>query len=216
MMKNKRQAIKEISDSVALYNEYLCNRELVFIYRDKRQRYHSFKTVFKPENYLHLTGIEYYDISPSKAKNFYRILCKGRLTPKDFDFSKDGTTELKLDVLKSLMKLPYTARFISTYNNSRPALQTTKIAGSMVACIGFIDIGKDYMVPNTILNLNVRNLSMEPKGAVIAIYTCDLSNNINQSKKNYARTYLRKGENEQDIPNYILNTLTSEDKTTIM
>ena len=91
------------------------------------------------------------------ARHFFNLCYDKRLTEADFDFSADGTTEMKMRVLPSLMKKNLSAKMLGDYNMSQPKLYTDKIAGSLSACMGFVrDGGEGRFVPNTVLEGDIR------------------------------------------------------------
>ena len=70
----------------------------------------------------------------------------------DFEFAKDGTTQLKLEVMPRLISKNLSATMICDYNSRNPKLVTDKLAGSTAACMEFVTTGPaDRYVPNTVL-----------------------------------------------------------------
>ena len=104
------------------------------------------------------------------ARHFFNLCYDKRLTEADFEFSADGTTEMKMRVLPSLMKKNLSAKMLGDYNMSQPKLYTDKIAGSLSACMGFVrDDGEGRFVPNTVLEGDIRT-KVKAADRIIATY----------------------------------------------
>ena len=109
-------------------------------------------------------------LSGINARHFFNLCYDKRLTEADFDFSADGTTEMKMRVLPSLMKKNLSAKMLGDYNMSQPKLYTDKIAGSLSACMGFVrDGGEGRFVPNTVLEGDIRT-KVKAADRIIATY----------------------------------------------
>lgn len=112
---------------------------------------------------MHLTGVKTKDHDKEadehiSAINFYDKCLSHKLSPSDFEFSEDGTTHMKLDILPAILCKNLTAKMIGTYNSNKPYLYTEKIAGSTKACMGFVvDSIQDCYVPNTLLKDDIRH-----------------------------------------------------------
>lgn len=133
---------------------------------------------FDASNFLHLTGLKVKkargDAADAdgalSAKEFYERCLAHRLRTTDFEFAKDGTTPLKLDVLPTLISKNLSATMIGDYNSRNPKLVTDKLAGGTAACMGFVPTGtKPRYVPNTILKVDIRNY-IRNQARVIAVY----------------------------------------------
>ena len=156
MAKNKLETLSIIFDCAQKYKENLVNRSLLFVCNDKQKRIYCVEVTFDESNFQHLTGVKINrkKISP---KDFYNRCLEKRLSPDDFEFSDTGTTELKLQVLPTLMCKNLSAKMIGDYNMSQPKLFTEKLAGGVSACMGFVrNNGKGRYIPNTVLRDDVR------------------------------------------------------------
>ena len=80
----------------------------------------SSKKLFAPQRHTHYT-------------TFYSFALRVRLREQDIGFATDGTAEMKLDVLDSLMKIHLTAKMLGDYNNSQSLLITDKLAGRVTS-----------------------------------------------------------------------------------
>ena len=158
----KEHAIKIITESAKKYKDELVNKTLLFICVDKHNDIVCYEFSFYNWNFMHLTGIK-----PKKQNNerehlsaidFYNKCLSHKLSPNDFEFSEDGTTHMKLEILSTVLCKNLTAKMIGTYNHNKPCLFTDKIAGSTKACFGFIIDGThNCYVPNTLLKDDVRH-----------------------------------------------------------
>lgn len=120
-------------------------------------------------NFLHMTGFKLRKPGIN-ARHFFNLCYDKRLTEADFEFSTDGTTEMKMRVLPSLMKKNLSAKMLGDYNMSQPKLYTDKIAGSLSACMGFVrDGGEGRFVPNTVLEGDIRT-KVKAADRIIATY----------------------------------------------
>lgn len=159
----KEQAIKIITDCAEMYNNELLNKALLFMCFDKHRNIVCYEFSFYNWNYMHLTGVKGKDSDRRSnrqlsAIDFYNKCIAHRLSTNDFDFSKDGTTHMKLEILPTVLCKHLNAKMIGVYNSSKPYLYTDKIAGSTKACIGFvIDSINGCYVPNTLLKDNILN-----------------------------------------------------------
>lgn len=152
-----------------VFKENLVDRSLLFITTDKHKNVHCLEVTFDIGNFLHMTGFKLRK-SGINARHFFNLCYDKRLTEADFDFSADGTTEMKMRVLPSLMKKNLSAKMLGDYNMSQPKLYTDKIAGSLSACMGFVrDGGEGRFVPNTVLEGDIRT-KVKAADRIIATY----------------------------------------------
>ena len=115
----------------------------------------------KPIGYLH-------------AVDFYNRCLSHKLSPKDFEFSDDETTHMKLSVLPYVINKNLNANMIGTYNLNKPNLYTDKIAGGIKACMGFvIDENHNSYVPNTLLKEDIRHI-VNNYARVILVFRKDI------------------------------------------
>lgn len=170
-MYTKEKAIKIITTCAKIYDKELCNRCLLFVCADKHKNVSYMEFTFKERNFLHLTGVCLVNKTKTETGNFsadekinisavefYEKCLSGKLSPKDFEFSEEGTTQLKLDVLPYVLTKNLSANMIGDFNSNRPKLYTQKLVGGSKACIGFVlDEKKNLYVPNTILNCDLRD-----------------------------------------------------------
>lgn len=174
----KAQAISIVVACAEQYRENLANKNLLFICQDKHKRISAIEFSFDASNFLHLTGLKVkkhkYNGNDAddaiSAKDFYEKCLAYRLSVNDFEFAKDGTTQLKLEVLPRLISKNLSATMIGDYNSRNPKLVTDKLAGSTAACMGFVPTGPSHRyVPNTVLKVDIRDY-ISNQVRVIAVY----------------------------------------------
>ena len=159
---SKKEALSIVFSCAAEYQKNFVNNCLLFLFTDKHKNVYSLEVTFDVSNFLHLTGFEVDEGEISSTDFFNRCLDK-RLSEKDFEFKADGTTDLKMKVLPTLMQKNLSAKMIGDYNNLKPKLYTERIAGSISGCIGFVqDEGTGRYVPNTVLDSDIRDVVYLP------------------------------------------------------
>lgn len=154
-MINKKEAIGIIVESAKLYKDNFLNRNILIISQGKDKLY-TYEMRFIKTNFLHLTGVKI-SKENNNAKKFFDYCIKHRLSEKSFEINPDGTTELKLKVLKMLLSKNMKASIIGDYSEYNPKLYTEKLAGGVRGCLGFVKDNNGYYVPNTVLNVDIRD-----------------------------------------------------------
>lgn len=174
----KKDAIRIVTTCAKQYKDQLLNRTLLFICIDKHGKASAIEFTFDTSNFLHLTGLKLVnrkwhgsgDGAAVSASDFYEKCLNHRLREDDFYFAKDGTTELKLDVLPSLLTKNLAAKMIGDFHSDKPKLLTEKLAGGQTACMGFVrNSTSDRFVPNTVIKDDIRKHTLKPL-RVIACY----------------------------------------------
>ena len=163
----KKQAIAIIIKCARQYQQYLESTQIVFVYRDQNNHSNYTAVRFHSHNFLHFTGI-----SPRQGMNandFYRAALNNRLSEHDFSFKNNHTTELKLNVLSTVMNIDTKARMIGNYIGPHLELYTEKVTGTTTACLGLIQ-GKDCYLPNSVLSEDIRSIVPKPPGKIYAIF----------------------------------------------
>lgn len=153
----KKDIINSLSKNSKIYDVELKGKNIIFIY-DKKGKIDFFETKFSARNFAHLTGVK---LNNLKVNDFYKKCVTGRITEKDFELKKDGTTILKIDILPKIVKIHKTAKMVGDFNNKNLTLKTDKIAGTINACLGFIKENDRYYVPNTALKDDIRDKIIE-------------------------------------------------------
>lgn len=194
MRLTKSEAISKIYNCAVLYQKNLMGKNVLFIGANENKAT-GFEAIFLPRNFQHFTGV---GTNLKSSTLFFNAAVNNELSEKDIIITTDGTTELKLEVLPTLMNIHVTARMFGDYDNSKSLLVTDKLAGTQTAAMGFVE-DKNYFYPNTVLNDDLRNLTIKPRQRVIAIFV------KNQKDKIYNQlTYIPKG---MTIDDKILQTI---------
>lgn len=163
----KEEAIRIVVSCAQQYRDNLANKTLLLVYA-QQDNVSNLELSFSASNYLHLTGLQTQE--GISATDFYNRCLSQRLRLEDFNLSKNGTSDLKLDILPKLINKNLSARMIGDYNSAMPKLYTEKLVGGVSACMGFLSIGtSNKYVPNTVLKVDIRNYVNKP-AKVIAIY----------------------------------------------
>lgn len=202
----KKDAVRIVVDCAQKYEQELAGKKLLLVCSDKHHKISCVELAFYKRNFLHLTGLKlrnrYVNDKAEKstgqdvisAEDFYAKCLARRLSPEDFDFASDGTTFMKLDVLPFIITKNLSANMLGNYNLSRPTLYTEKLAGSMKACVGFVeDKQTGHFVPNTVLKDNIKTV-VTNYVRIIAVFRKDLHDD-----SYHEVTYVAKGIDPADI-----------------
>lgn len=150
----KAKALRTINQAIKNYQNKLINFDFLIIYFENSEILSKVVT-FKKHNFLHLTGI----IAPYSPNLFYDSLLAGKISEKDFELKKDGTTKLKLDVLENLYIPFYSSAIIGIFNN-RLKLKVKCDNGLGHTKIPYLTIGleksKKSFFPKTLLKEDIR------------------------------------------------------------
>ena len=156
----KKQAIAIIIKCAKQYQQYLERNQVVFVYRDEYNHSHHTVVKFHSHNFLHFTGVV--PRTGLNANGFYRAALNSRLSEKDFSFKNNHTTELKLQVLSTIMSIDTKARMIGNYIGPHLELYTEKVTGTTSACLG-------------LLSEDIRSIVPKPPGKIYAIFKKDIN-----------------------------------------
>ena len=183
MKSTKDEVIKKIRECAILYNKNLVGKNVLFITIGDNKPYY-FETVFLPRNFLHFTGVK----TSLNSTLFFRSAVNNKLSIDDITISTDGTTELKLLVLPTLMNITKTARMVGNYDNSKSLLISDKFAGTVTSAMGFVETDNGYYIPNTVIKEDIRQITKRPQQKIAATFI------KNQKDKKYTYlTYIAKG-----------------------
>ena len=162
----KKEALMILSRCAKIYDEQLRNKNLLFLLIDRQQTVHTLETVFMSRNFKHLTGLT----SPLGANRFFEKILARQLGLNEFDLKDDGTTELKLKILPTLMSKNLSANMAGDFAGKTAKLYTEKIVGRLNGSMGFVfdEITKRY-VPNTVLHEDMRDM-VSPLYRIVATY----------------------------------------------
>lgn len=166
----KIDVLKAVLSSAKSYSQNLENRNMLFLFNDENKQPHCFEVVFEPRHFHHLTGTKIVNPNIKSSVEFYDMCLRNNLSENDFILAPDGTTPLKIAILPSLMQIHKMAKMIGEYNDCKPKLYTEKLAGSTVGCMGFVKDEGKYYVPNTILQEDIRDVTIKAN-KLLAIYS---------------------------------------------
>jgi hypothetical protein len=183
MVMDKRRAIHIMTKAADLYRENLEDQKILFLYgvpsEVKKQlqtesknllSVRGYEVAFHRYNFLHLTGVKLNSSEMTSAIHFYEKCLDNRLTEKDFNFAKDGSTVQKLDILENMMLIKKNVTMIGDFTARGPKLFTEKAAGNVCGCIGFVlDRNTRLNVPNTLLKKDIRDVTASPVQKVYAV-----------------------------------------------
>lgn len=202
-MIDKKAIISTLRECAALYQQNLVNRNFLFVGRhNKNGNYQCIETVFKKQNFMHLTGVtgvipvaetEECDSVVVKARkmsatHFFELCVDGRISADNILVDDPYQVESKLLVLPAMMRVPWTATMMGSFNRNGNFLVTEHVAGHINGCVGFKAMEHTpFLVPNTVLNGDARQY-MTDVAQVLATYSKD----INDSKYASAPLYVAK------------------------
>ena len=169
----KRKSFDEAKEILRIaaqsYKNNYINKNVLFV-ASRGDAFHLYEVTFFAKNFMHLTG----NIKSMSSKHFYNLAKSGSLKKDDFTFAKDGTTDMKLDVLQPIMNLFCTAQMIGDYNNLHEWVVVDKMVGTVTIAMGFKkDEDANCNVPCTALKTDVRTVSLKPVLPIIAIFRKD-------------------------------------------
>ena len=169
------QARNIIYHCAKLYDTNLCNKQIMFVYKNANNTTDFVEVRFRSHNFLHFTGVK--ARKELSANHFYKLALNHKLSTNDFSFNSNHTTELKLYVLPYIMRLDNSARMTGNYIGPHLELYTEKVTGTTTACLGLIHI-KDFYIPNSVLNEDIRDIIPKPPGKIFAIFKKEIKSHI--------------------------------------
>ena len=171
----KEDALSIIIESSKLYNKHLCNKNVLFLYKEKTTEkaviiFKAMETEFTSTQFLHLTGVKIINNKGKKeaASSFYKKCINNKLKITDFELHKEPIYYKKFSIIKSLMEIEKGARMLGIYNNNMVNLKTNLLAGGISSCMGFVK-GNNMYYPNTILAEDIRS-QVNYSNQIIAIF----------------------------------------------
>lgn len=163
----QKEMLKILKESAKIYKDNLQNKNLLIIYcKDGKVEY--IEMLFLARNFMHLTGLRSIDKNGKykKANQFYQACLNNKLSYKDIIIKKDGTTQLKLDMISQLINIDKKCKMIGIYNHSKKELITEILLGNINMCLGTIKNSSTYYIPNTLLKEDIRKLTIKPYSIV--------------------------------------------------
>lgn len=161
---NKNVIVKLIHECAVLYENNYANRNFMVVYGNDAANTEYVVIKFIRNNYLHLTGIDAYDIEPAQ---FFDICRKQKIGVGDFKVRKDGTTIHKLEVLPQIMTLMKKGGLVCNCDKSQGIrMYCDKLVGNTRACLG-LGMGCCYYYPKTLLKEDIRKRGVNCKRIAI-------------------------------------------------
>ena len=182
---NKNDVLKIVIDAAKLYKKNLCYHDILFVYKN-RDEYNYMEATFKPENFLHITGLDYLSQSQS-AKEFFSKCYKHRLRISEFEIKNSSYYYYKFDIMVSLMNIYKNAKMIGVYDYNRLNLKVDKLTGGIYGFMGFRLINNNKYCPVTIIKDDIRQ-NINHYDTIVAIlkkhYKDFYYTNVTYCKKN--------------------------------
>ncbi len=167
---SKADAIRIVTAAAKEYKEKLDGKNLLFVCLNEGQ-IETFETLFRGSNFQHLTGIEMIDADNKALKNpkfFYSKCLKGKLKETEIRFKEDGTTELKLNAITSVVRYIDKSKMTGPFNGTGLQLVVDRLVGTTSYCIGLTMEG-NYYAPSSCLLEDVRKLT-NPWSRILAVF----------------------------------------------
>ncbi len=162
--------------SAKLYSQNLVNKKIMIIFeKDKNLSY--IEVIFKSSNFKHLTGIE----SQTKPNSFYRKCIAETVAKSDIGLKRDGTTEMKLSVLVSVLEYSMNflnfARDVSDYDGYALNFRADMVVGNNIVTFGLVR-NNNHFSPNSLLKQDIRKVTSSPKYKIKAILSKNLGDDL--------------------------------------
>lgn len=178
----EKDILNKIIESSHRYRDNLLNKNMLIISYDRKLNKYSFiECEFLAKHFQHLTGVKIrpsqgaptYNPNISSAKNFFDACVNNRLSMTDYRIPKDGTVELKMVVIIEVLSFIYSTNMMGTFSGAGDKLVTEKLIGNVRGSLGFVNDrdkpGSSIKVPNTVLNVDIRNVSSDTN-AIVCIF----------------------------------------------
>ncbi len=184
MSRDKKNDLNIIKQAAVLYDKYLLNKNILFIYL-KNNKIEYYEVTFLRDHFKHLTGVK----TDLNAYEFYYRAKNNRLRIKDFEY-KDNTSRLKIDNIIKAMNFSSFSKMIGEFKNNKVYVSLKKVTGNNNLILGF-DEGENINYPKTLLKGDVRDYTRKVY-RIIGI----LSKNLSDKKYNTLK-YIAKNINAQ-------------------
>lgn len=163
---DKNEILKIVTDAAKLYKSNLCYNDVLFVYKTGDE-YSYIEVTFKPENFLHLTGLNYLRHKHC-AKDFLNKCCKNRIKIEEFEVKNGSYYYYKFDIIITLMNIYKNARMIGDYNDNRVNLSVDKLTGGTCGFMGIKLINNYKYCPAAIIKDDIRQ-NVNHYNSIIAI-----------------------------------------------
>lgn len=180
---DKKEAIRIVSAAAKEYQKNLEGLNLIFIYKSRQtNKIEFFESIFRANNFQHLTGLEQIDENRNLIKNadlFYQKCLNNKLKESEICEKSDGTTVLKLKALPQIVKLTNNTKMTGLYNGNGIKLAVDRLVGSVYFCLGF-KLEGSYYLPSSCLLEDIRNITNAPS-QILAV----LSKSVKEKELTY-------------------------------
>lgn len=197
-MNRKERDMNVLKECAILYKLNLMNKNLLVVSSYNKQI--SVASIeFNKNNYKHLTGV----VTPLSANKFMDALLGDRLSFDDWDYKKDGTSQLKIRALPQMVEFYKSARMIGTYSGNRIYLKSDICFGGVYCYLGLIvdknnkNLTEDIYVPNSLINGNIKGDTSNQE-RILAIFRKN-----KKDTKYKEMTYLAKDVELHQLKKYI-------------
>ena len=154
MSRDKKSDLNIIKQAALLYDKYLLNKKILFVYL-KNNKIEYYEVTFLKEHFKHLTGVK----TNLNAYEFYYRAKNNRLRIKDFDY-KDNTSALKINNLIKAMNLCSFSKMIGEFKHNKVYVSVKKVTGNNNLIVGF-DEGENINYPKTLLKGDIRDYTQK-------------------------------------------------------
>ena len=167
---DKKTAIKIVTECAHLFDRELNGKSLLIFCLENKTNTSTLELAFREEQFMHLTGLKPRgENNILSSKRFYQKCLNNKLQQNEFDFSADGTSEIKLEILPYILCKNLQANAVGDFNGFTIKLMSDKLIDNQRAFLGFINVYKDYYIPNTLIKGDIRDYAKNRK-RIIAIF----------------------------------------------
>lgn len=199
-----QEALKKAAEEKVKYENNLVGKVFAYAYVDPKINQVTFKEVeFKTENFLHLTGLDYFDAqykkrvlkidTPTRADEFYERLGKDSTLIQDVSFIKGSTqketadniktAQRKLRNLSQLVNIAKKAEYIGRYKNPN---KFDLLVNRSVESLALNKDGEVYIPISSRYGIVDKHIDLKDKNLVLAIFS------KNNNQKDFKLMYLNK------------------------
>lgn len=169
---SKNEIIKIVCNSAQRFKENLLNKNILFIFEDKKIKYTNIiQTIFLKSSFLHLTGIKYY----KSANKFFEDCLDNEISSDNVLIKNKIFTRAKLQVLENAMSINKSAKRIGNFNQNKVNIKVEKVIGNTHYCLGFSNLDSynnklNYYYPKTLIQENLKN-NITDDNRIVAIFS---------------------------------------------
>lgn len=205
-----QEALKKAAEEKVKYDNNLVGKVFAYAYVDPKINQVTFKEVeFKTENFLHLTGLDYFDVQykkrvlkidmPTRADEFYERLGKDSTLIQDVSFIKGSTptetadniktAQRKLRNLSQLVNIAKKAEYIGRYKDPN---KFDLLVNRSVESLALNKDGEVYIPISSRYGNVDKHIDLKDKNMIFAIFSKE------NNERDFKLVYLNKGVNNLD------------------